>query len=195
MPNISTDLSEGAVTFTGIVTAPAGVVGNVTGNTAGTHTGDVTGNLTGNVTGNVTGNTTGTHTGNVASATTVSGFTVSAVTTLALAGTVTAAATTVAVTGNLANDYGSLGATLITVMTSDASGYTINSLGIASGRIILFVNGNTAARTFVFVHEGTGTAIFKLACPTAANYTLQPGMAVILFYDAALSRIRVIPLT
>jgi hypothetical protein len=51
----------GTLGVTGVITATAGVSGNLTGN--------VTGNVTGNLTGNVTGNVTGAVTGNASTAT------------------------------------------------------------------------------------------------------------------------------
>lgn len=62
LPTISTDHTwTGLHTFTEVVTAEGGVIGNVQGDTQGTHYGDVEGN----VTGNLVGDTIGTHTGDV----------------------------------------------------------------------------------------------------------------------------------
>ena len=181
----------GTLDVAGVITAPAGVVGNVTGN------------LTGNVTGNGTGLVDGldidsraplaspTFTGTVTTAA-INVTALGVVTSIGLSGTVAAAATSPAQIGADQTDY-TPGATLFQVVVSDAT-RAFNSIVIVSGRVVILVNANTAARNLTMVHESaSGTAIFKLACPTAANFDVTPGRAVMLFYDAAISRIRVIP--
>ena len=136
-------------TFTGAVTASAGITGNLTGNVTGNVTGDLAGNVTGNVTGNVVGDVTGDLTGNV------SGNLMGAVT-----GNLTGD-----VTGNVFGDVtGDLTGNVSGDVTGDLTGnVTGNLTGNVSGNVTGNVTGNVSGNV-------TGT-VSSLSNHTTDNLT------------------------
>lgn len=180
MPNLSSDLTAGPVTIqstldvTGVITAPAGVVGNLTGNTAGTHT------------------------GNVASATTIGGTTATittvnattaGVTTLNVAGVITGGPTSpTQITGNV-TDYAGFGSTLFARISTDAARNCYSATGASQQLQWIF---NVGGFNLVFIHDdgATGTAALRFSLKGAANFTLAPGACIMRWYDPTSARWR-----
>lgn len=167
-------LVKGTLNVVGVLTAAAGVVGNVTGN------------LIGNVTGTLTGASNGTHTGPVV------GTTVGAGTSLDLGGIMTVTETRPAAFVADQTDFAGSGSSEISIWTSDATPRTVNSRSIASGQRQTIINGNTVT-PIIIGNSGAGTN--KFLCPGGVNYSMGPGQGVVMYYSPAISKIMVIPFT
>lgn len=179
MPNLSTDITAGNIIITGnldvsgVVTATAGVVGNLTGNVAGLGTIVDLATKAPIASPTFTGTQTLPNT---------------AITTLGFSGIMTASATAPTALSADQTDYASMGSTYKCILTSDATPRTMNSRSIASQQVQKVTNGNTAT-AILFAHEGAGTN--KFSCPGGVAYSLAAGLSCEHFYDPAISRIRV----
>ncbi|CAB4122818.1 hypothetical protein UFOVP28_50 [uncultured Caudovirales phage] len=179
----------GALTATGVISAPAGFSGALTGNV----TGNVAGALTGNVTGNVTGATTGAHNGSVGATTPSTGVftTLSASGATAFTGTVTVATLAGAVIGgplrNLSGSQPSSGTTTSTwsadaVMMEDGSGNVIKGASLSAvpdlsvnGAVNRLDTGTVAASTWYYVWAISNGTLVGFLYSLSSTAPTMPG--------------------